>query len=182
MAVYVIRSGAADLRDIDNLERYTLRECRLSIHFSYMQNIFDFDSQAALSNYLLNLPEHYSESLQSAAQVASQLWRFAYEVQRNDMAVLPLHSTSPKAVAVGRISGDYDFLEGLVLPNYSAQSYRAVGPHVRNVNWLTVDVPRENFDQELEGFLRRRPTVFEITAEDAEIRIQQIVDDHIEQE
>ena len=182
MSVYVIRSGAANLPNIDELENYTLRECRLSIHFSLMEDVFNFDSQIALRDYLLDLPEHYSESLQSAAQVASQVWRFANEIQGNDMAVLPLHSADPRVVAVGRIASDYDFLVGLALPNYSARPYRAVGPHVRNLNWLTTDVPRQNFDQELEGFLKRRPTVYQITAEDAENRIQQIVDDHLEQE
>ena len=182
MPVYVIRSGASDLPNIDELESYTLNECRSSIHFSFRQDISDFDCQTVLSEHLLRLPGHYSETRQSAAQVASQLLRFANEIRRNDIVVLPLHSSNPRVVAVGRITSDYEFLMGLALPEYSARPYRAVGPHVRNVDWMVRDVPRENFDQELEGFLQRRPTVYQIDVEDAENRIQQIVDDHIEQE
>ena len=89
---------------------------------------------------------------------ADQLWNFSHEIRNGDMIILP--RKLPRVIAVGRVSGDYDFR-----PDMEAQ-------HVRPVDWIAQDIPRTVFGPDLLNSLGGLATVFRIRASDAESRIQ----------
>ena len=95
---------------------------------------------------------------------ADQLWNFSHEIRNGDMIILP--RKLPRVIAVGRVSGDYDFR-----PDMEAQ-------HVRPVDWIAQDIPRTVFGPDLLNSLGGLATVFRIRASDAESRIQNIADQH----
>ncbi|MER5687657.1 CBS domain-containing protein [Streptomyces sp. NPDC002205] len=91
-----------------------------------------------------------------------QLLRFRHEIQVGDLVVLPLTSWD---LAIGRVTGAY--------------AYRADAPdsmrHVRPVEWLVRDVPREAFRQDLLDSLGSLLTVFELSRYNGAERIAEIV-------
>ena len=172
MTVWVIRAGSPsrNAEIIDELEGYALDEGILSINYSFTRSVRDFNDITELHEYVLEDPRRIWRPRSYAL-----LWRFANEVQCGDIVLLPIHAYRSGNVAVGRVVSDYDFSTDIGSDDYS------VGPHFRNVDWLALDVPRENFDQEMARRLDLPPTVNRVTLEDAENRIQRIVDEHLEQ-
>ena len=171
MAVWVIRAGSPVRNtEIEEMEGYALDEGILSINYNFTRSVHDFYDRDELREYILEDP---TRAWRTNSYL--YLWCFANEVQVDDILLLPLHANAARSgfVAVGRVTSDYDFSPGIGSDDYS------VGPHFRNVAWLVRDVPQEDFD--LDFHLGRPPTIFEITADDAENRIQQIVDDRLGQ-
>ena len=147
MAVWVIREG-----ERGQGEDFALENGLASISFGLSRSITDFADQNALREHLTN------------PRAASQLWRFAHEIQIDDMVVLP--RKQPKVVAVGRITGEYEYrpdLEG------------AHGSHTRSVEWRITDIPRADFEQDILYSLGGLSTVFQPRADDAETRIEVVV-------
>lgn len=93
---------------------------------------------------------------------ADQLWSFSHEIRNGDMIVLP--RKLPRVIAVGWVSGDYEFR-----PEMEAQ-------HVRPVHWIAQDIPRTDFDQDLLYSFGGLATVYRVRASDAETRIQRKLD------
>jgi restriction system protein len=89
-----------------------------------------------------------------------QLWRFREQIAPDDLVVMPLH-TKPGQVAIGRITGPYE--------------YRGEEPlgfrQVRTVKWLQTDLPREEFRPDLRASITSLLTVCGITRNDAGRRI-----------
>ena len=95
---------------------------------------------------------------------ADQLWNFSQEIRNGDLIVLP--RKRPRVIAVGQVLSVYEFR-----PEMEAQ-------HVRPVDWITQDVPRANFGQDLLNSFGGLATVFRVRATDAESRIRKIADQH----
>ncbi|TWG08730.1 restriction system protein [Saccharopolyspora dendranthemae] len=77
----------------------------------------------------------------SKAKVANwtgQLWRFRAEMELDDYVVLPL-KTRPGQLAIGRVSGPYRF-DADAAPGYQ---------HLRPVDWIRKDVPRDDVQRDL---------------------------------
>lgn len=95
--------------------------------------------------------------------ITGQLWALRGRMETGDMAVLPLKSTSQ--VALGRLTGAY--------------RYRADAPagtrHAVAVNWERVDVPRTAIQQDLLYSLGAFMTVCQISRNDGEWRLEQIM-------
>ena len=89
---------------------------------------------------------------------AAQLWAFVGRIKKSDLVVLPL-KTRPE-VAIGRVTGDYQFRDGR---------------HVRQVEWLSDDIPRSNFGQDLMYSFGAYMTVCQIQRNDAEQRVTAIL-------
>ena len=79
----------------------------------------------------------------------------------------------PKVIAVGKIKGNYV---------YNTDESQAPLPHTRKIEWQVGDVPRSNFDQDLQRSFNANQTVFQIGSVNAEVRIQQIVNAYLENE
>ncbi len=95
---------------------------------------------------------------------ASQLWRFAHDLEIGEMVVLP--RKRQKVLAVGRIAGDYV---------YTPRDYQEPLPHTRKVEWLVKDVPRANFDQDLIRSFNSLLTLSQVRIDNAESRIERVV-------
>ncbi len=100
-------------------------------------------------------PENSSKSV---SNLSGQVWSFLRRIEIGDIAVLPLKSRS--VVAVGKITGGYKYLNGR---------------HVRNVSWIRDDAPRNAFGQDLLYSLGAFMTVCRIKRNNAEERIEAIL-------
>ena len=95
---------------------------------------------------------------------AGQLWAFSHRFQMGDLIALPLKDQD--AVAFGKVVGDYKFM-----PENPAGA-----KHVRPVEWITQDLPRNALDQDLLYSLGSSLTVCQIQRHNAEERIRAILD------
>jgi restriction system protein len=91
-----------------------------------------------------------------------QIWAFVKEMELGDWVVIP--SKAKAAVHIAEITGPY--------------VYDATGPlpyrHTRTVKWVTTDVPRSNFDQDILNSLGAIMTICEIRRHDAEKRVREM--------
>lgn len=108
--------------------------------------------------------ENYPE--QSDAQVragASQFWTFHSKIEIGDIVVMPLKTQH--TIAIGKVQGKYEYRTDL-------GQYH----HARAVNWIHTDLPRSTFKEDLLHSLGAAMTVCRIERNDAERRIQEIMD------
>lgn len=98
------------------------------------------------------------------ANWAGQIDAFRFRIRIGDLVALPLKSAP--AVAFGRISGDYKYVDGTV----------GALRHQRSVEWITDGVPRDVIDQDLLYSLGAFLTVCRIKRNNAEQRIRALLD------
>jgi restriction system protein len=79
-----------------------------------------------------------------------QLWAFRHTIATGDLVALPLKTT--REVAIGRITGEYQYLPDLP----------RTARHLRTVEWLTTDLPRDAIGQDLRYTLGAGMTVCEV--------------------
>ena len=120
------------------------------VHFGLWRSVTSFGSRELL--------REQAES----RKAADQLWNFVHVIQDGDLIILP--RKSPRVIAVGRMAGDYQYRDGLE------------PPHVRPVTWVASDISRAHFAQDLLNSIGGPPTVYRVQAEDAESRIEKIID------
>ena len=97
--------------------------------------------------------EHYKQTHPSASpgnvgQVVPQIWSFMYDIRKGDLVILPLKIQNSKLIAVGQIIGDYKY-EDL---NSELKQFRPI-------KWFKKDVPRNEFDPDIEGSFDAQGTV-----------------------
>ena len=113
--------------------------------------------------YRRSYPE--SSERRTSAQVA-QLWSLLSRMQDGDLVVLPVKTTG--TIAVGRIAGPYEYREDL----------REDTQHVRSVEWLATDVPRDEFDQDLLYSFGALLTIGRVRREEADTRVLSVIERH----
>ena len=149
MNVWVVRGGS----DGEHEETF-MSEGIAAIGFGLTKSIAEFDCRDSLREYM------------SSRNAADQLWRFADTMPNGDMIVSPRKLIDPKVVAVGRVSGDYEFR-----PSLGA-------PHVRPVKWIA-QIPLSHFDEDFQSSFTSDLAFFTVQkAKDAESRIESIIDEH----
>ena len=94
------------------------------------------------------------------ANWTGQLWRFANQIAIGDYVVMPLH-TKPGYVAIGSVTGEYEYRET------EPVEFR----HIRAVQWLQKDIPRESFRPDLRASITSLLTVCGLTRNDAAQRV-----------
>ncbi len=72
-----------------------------------------------------NHPSHRHEATGTQRAKATQLFKFAHEVELGDYVLTPL--TASETVLIGQVTGDYQFDENLFGLDH---------PHTRKVGWL----------------------------------------------
>jgi MoxR-like ATPase len=100
---------------------------------------------------------------QSLAVQAGQVYRFIGEMAGGDIVVLPMLSARGR-VAVGRVTGDYEFRDDGLFADTDAK-------HTRKVEWLAKGVDRDAFDEDLQQAFGQQGTVSEITKPQAAARL-----------
>lgn len=155
MNVWAVRAGADG-----EYEDYALSEGVALVDFGLRQSLTNFADRDDLRDFLNADPDSiYHGRLRSAANAASQLWRFANHMQVGDMVLLPRKKA--RAVAVGRVAGEYRLDPDIPF----------AACHARDVEWRAVDVPRDGFDAGILTAIRSMLTVFQVKREGAEARI-----------
>ena len=117
-------------------------------------------------NALLDLLKHIypSEGEGTVKNWETQLWAFAKRIQVGDLIALPRKLSS--TIAFGRASGSYRFVP----------SAPPGAIHQIPVEWITIDLPRQRIDQDLLYSLGSAMTVFQVSRNDAETRIRQLIE------
>lgn len=92
------------------------------------------DRNALHQLYVRSYPE---ASQRRASNHVGQLWSLIHRMQKGELVVLPVKTTG--TIAVGRVAGDYQYRTDL------GEDLR----HVRPVEWIETDIPRDAFDQDL---------------------------------
>ena len=135
-----------------------LRGNTFGCSFGFEQSLADFDCQDDLRRQLRQLPRYGDASADRAADAASQMWSFAYDIQNGDTLLIPHRGHK---VSAGVVEGDYIFLPGR-------------GWHCRQVAWRVRNLPRYRLAPDLLFALCRAASVFEIRAEGLAERIEQL--------
>ena len=151
MTAWVVRGGSRG-----EWEETFISENIAAIHFGLTRSITDFTSRELLREHVI--------ADGGGRKAADQLWNFAHEIRNGDTIILP--RKQPRVIAVGRVSGDYEYRNDLE------------PPHVRPVDWRTSEIPRADFGQDLLNSLGGLPTVFRVRVNDAESLIEKIVAQH----
>jgi restriction system protein len=100
------------------------------------------------------------EKVKTRINWASQIAPFVFEIQKGDWIVLPRKQTSSLAFA--------EVLEGYTYEPKAETGFR----HSIKVKWLTTDVPRTAFDQDLLYSFGAFMTVCQMSKNDAEARVR----------
>jgi restriction system protein len=94
---------------------------------------------------------------------AAQLWAFGHRMEIGDPVVVPF--LGQPEIAIGEIRGPYTWL-GDAEPDM---------PHVRDVTWHVVDMPRIAFDPDLRYSFGGSVTVCSVRRNDAERRVRSML-------
>lgn len=94
---------------------------------------------------------------------AAQLNAFARRIALGDIVVCPLKSR-PGLIALGKVRGEYQFTE-----------FAGAKRHLRQVDWIKLDVPRTELKQDMLYSLGAYMTVCQITRNNAEQRFAAIL-------
>jgi restriction system protein len=92
----------------------------------------------------------------------SQVWRFAHEIEIGDRVAMPIKSES--AFAFGRVTGGYQYKK--IASNVM---------HTRSVDWEETLIPRSAFPQDILYAMGSALTLFKVTRNDAESRVERIL-------
>lgn len=98
------------------------------------------------------------------ANEVGQIWRFLKEINIGDLGALPLKTQS--AIAIGKVTGPYEY----------RKDFGDIIRHIRKVNWIKVDIPRTDFDQDLLYSLGAAMTVCQIRRNNAETRVRAMIE------
>jgi hypothetical protein len=161
-AAWLTRGGEAGER-----EARALAEGLVFIGWAELGDITGCTGRENLREAVREAYPEISEKL--AGNWTGQLWRFTQQMQLGDLVVMPLH-TNPGRVAVGRITGPYEYHPAEDL------GFR----HVRRVTWMRIDVPRESFQPDLRNSIGSLLTVCELARNNAANRIQQLAETGID--
>lgn len=152
MAIWLVRAGKNGER-----QDYALDNKCVVVGWNQVPDISRFEDRSALKAFL---EEQMADAKpRKIASHTGQLWKFYQTLQVGDHVALPLKGQS--AVAIGKITGDYEFRE----------SNPPGTVHLRSVEWISQDVPRDAFSQDILNSLGSLLTVSQIHAKDAESRM-----------
>ena len=148
MTAWVVRGGGRG-----EYEEVFMSESLVAVDYGVVTSVAEFRNRDSLREQLTN------------RSAADQLWRLANEMRNGDTVVLP--RKSPRVVAVGLVSGDYQYRPSLE------------APHVRPVNWTAQEIPLAEFEADFLNSFGGQATVYRIRAENAESRLHQIIERHL---
>lgn len=153
MAVWLIRAGAHG-----EYELKFIQENRVYVTWDVLDvNVGKLSDRSELVEVMT---ERYSDAkAKTISNWVSQVWRFAHEIQKGDLVILPLKSQ--RAIQIGEVTGDYKFEADGPSPYF----------HYRTVSWIGEAVPRANFGQDLLNSFGAFLTICQVTRNNAETRL-----------
>lgn len=124
-------------------------------------NLSHAKSQEKLKETLFE--NYQDESKNTIYNWSSQIWAFLGKMQIGDLVVMPLKNKGK--IAIGKIESDYVF--DMKKSPYS---------HLRKIKWLKKDILRTDFDQDLLYSFGAFMTFCEISRNDAEKRVKNLIE------
>ncbi len=156
MALWLVRAGKNGEQ-----EQPALDHGFITIGWNDMPDLRGINSREEVQAELL---KHQPSSTQGyLTNVGSQIWRFAKEIKKDDLVVLP--SKRQASIAIGIVTGEYEHRYDI------APGVR----HLRLVKWVRTDIPRTAFEQDLLYSFGAYMTVCKIQRNRAEERVKAIV-------
>ena len=163
MAIWLVRAGKSG-----EDESFALDNNVVVVGWSELPDLSSIENREELAN-LLN--ETYPDSSSSKiGNFTGQLWSFIKRIQIGDIVALPLKTRSK--VAFGKITGNY-----LYKPDNPSGA-----KHTRSVEWLQTDIARDLIGQDLLYSLGAFMTVCQIKRNNAEERINTLIEKGIDPE
>lgn len=161
MGVWLFRAGK-----LGEHEQKFLKENRIYLTWDdLIKNLKDIKTQEELYKHLIKtygLQEKDSKKNMTAVNWVSQIWPIAHRMEIGDWVVLP--SKFNRTIHFGEILSDYNYDESLGSPYY----------HYREVKWFALDIPRDNFDQDILYSFGASMTVCKIDRNNAEGRLKDL--------
>lgn len=154
---WLVRAGRNGEREV-----WALENDLVGGGFKEMGDLTAADSRARMVEMVEQ--EYKDESQGLIRNYAGQLWAFRGKMQIGDLVVLPLKNRKRPMLAIGRIVGDYEF-------DAEAAEDRQ---HLRRVEWLRTDVPRDKAEKDLRNTLGAFMTVCELWRNDAAWRLAEL--------
>jgi restriction system protein len=103
--------------------------------------------------------ERYNSSVKASTNYSSQIWKFLNLMKIGDLVVLP--SKIKSTVHIGKITSECLF-DSKALDQYK---------HYRTIEWLKIDAPRSDFEQDILYSFGAFSTIAQISRNDSEKRI-----------
>jgi restriction system protein len=152
MSVWLVRAG----RTGEN-EQIALEHGIVTIGWNELPDLSSISERHELTSLYQEI--YPNAGAGRVSNQVGQIWAFKARIRTGDLAVLPLKTQS--AIAIGRVSGDYEFRSDL----------GASVKHTRKVDWIRTDIPRTAFDQDLLYSFGAFMTVCQVKRNNAEGRI-----------
>jgi restriction system protein len=157
MTIWLVRAGRHG-----QYEDFVIEQNQVAIGWDRLSDVSAVRSRE-------NLAELYKETYpdqkpMAVANQVGQLWAFLRRIESGDLVALPLKKRS--VIAFGRVQGQYQYKPD------NPEGAR----HTRSVNWISMDVPRSAFDQDILYSLGAAMTVCRITRNNAEERIKAVLE------
>lgn len=156
---WMVRAGREGERETDALE-----QSLIIAGWPEMGDLTQFTTRRELHAAVREAYPHRSRTV--VANWTGQLWRLVHIIEVDDFVVVPLRTTVPDHVAIGRIAGGYQYRQ-------DAPSDRR---HVRPVNWIQRAQPRSAIEQDLLYSLGSLLTIFQLRRNGAARRIAAIAE------
>ena len=159
MALWISRAGSHG-----EYEKRFLEEGRIYLTWDGLK----FDLSKRLTKEALRelLQGVYNYSKGALINYSGQVWAFYKKMEVGDWVILP--SKLKPAIHIAEITGGYEFDSAAEDPFY----------HYRKVRWITTDIPRSNFDQDLLYSFGAFMTVCQVKRNDAEKRVHTMAKSH----
>ncbi len=161
MAVWVVRAGSGG-----EDEEYALKN-NIALVFWYELGNLRGEKKDEIRDLLRR---HNRENKRSSDVWASELFKFANNIIKNDYVLLPFIGKERKGlVAIGKVKE----VGGRVYQYRARARMKGHGVHQIPVRWRAKDIPRNIFRKDFQ--LSGRLTIYEIKAKDADKRIENIL-------
>lgn len=155
MSLWLVRGGSYGEHEAKFIEESKVFLTWAELAASDMTSIADYDG---IRQHVAHV--YPNEPTRKLGNWSGQVWAFALGIQVGDWVVLPRKKNS--TIAIGEVVSKCKY-------DSAAQGdYR----HYREVKWLSTDIPRSNFDQDILYSLGAFLTVCEIKRNDAEARVR----------
>jgi restriction system protein len=153
MAVWLIRAGSHG-----EYEQKFIQEGRVYVTWDDLD--VDLAKLEQRSELVDAMTQQYPDAKpKTIMNWVSQVWPFAHDIKKSDLAILPLKSQP--AIQIGEITGDYRFEPAGPNPFF----------HRRAVKWIGEAIPRANFGKDLLNTFGAFMTICRVQRNNAEARI-----------
>ena len=157
MTVWMVRAGRHGDR-----ENFALENSAIVIGWNELPDLSSVKSFDEMKKIHAKFISDLSPKVIS--NFSGQVWAFVGRIKIGDLVALPLKTRS--AIALGKVTGPY---------NYKSDNPEGA-KHIRSVEWIREDTPRDEFAQDLLYSLGAYMTVCQIKRNNAEERIKSMLD------